>query len=209
MVLKIGAIAALVAAGISTRPQARLSPKRHRQGDSGSMIAGIGAAMTAVMFSYGGWQTSSFVAGEMRNPQRDLARGLLLGVDRCHRPLHRGRIYLRADSGPAVVGRLQNAGERRHAPGAWRKRRGLHRPRHRHLGAGLPQPGHADRTTCLFRHGRGRRLLPGAHQGQRAEPCAGRSPSSCRALPPRSSPCRAPTARSSPMSSRSISSSSV
>jgi APA family basic amino acid/polyamine antiporter len=36
--------------------------------------------MTPVMFSYGGWQTSSFVAGEMRNPQRDLARGLLLGV---------------------------------------------------------------------------------------------------------------------------------
>ncbi len=36
--------------------------------------------MTPVMFSYGGWQTSSFVAGEMRDPQRDLARGLLLGV---------------------------------------------------------------------------------------------------------------------------------
>jgi APA family basic amino acid/polyamine antiporter len=32
------------------------------------------------MYSYGGWQTSSFCAGEMRNPQRDLARGLLLGV---------------------------------------------------------------------------------------------------------------------------------
>jgi APA family basic amino acid/polyamine antiporter len=32
------------------------------------------------MFSYGGWQTSSFVAGEMRDPGRDLARGLLLGV---------------------------------------------------------------------------------------------------------------------------------
>ena len=36
--------------------------------------------MTPVMFSYGGWQTSSFVAGEMRNPQRDLGRGLLFGV---------------------------------------------------------------------------------------------------------------------------------
>ena len=36
--------------------------------------------MTPVMFSYGGWQTSSFVAGEMKNPQRDLARGLLFGV---------------------------------------------------------------------------------------------------------------------------------
>ena len=36
--------------------------------------------MTPVMFSYGGWQTSSFVAGEMRDPRRDLGRGLLLGV---------------------------------------------------------------------------------------------------------------------------------
>jgi APA family basic amino acid/polyamine antiporter len=45
-----------------------------------STVAAIGAAMTPVMFSYGGWQTSSFVAGEMRNPQRDLARGLLFGV---------------------------------------------------------------------------------------------------------------------------------
>ena len=28
-----------------------------------------------VMFAYGGWQTASFVAGEMREPRRDLARG--------------------------------------------------------------------------------------------------------------------------------------
>jgi APA family basic amino acid/polyamine antiporter len=33
-----------------------------------------------VMFAYGGWQTSSFVAGEMRDPRRDLARGVLIGV---------------------------------------------------------------------------------------------------------------------------------
>ena len=45
-----------------------------------SALAAIGAAMTPVMFSYGGWQTSSFVAGEMKEPRRDLARGLLLGV---------------------------------------------------------------------------------------------------------------------------------
>jgi APA family basic amino acid/polyamine antiporter len=32
------------------------------------------------MFAYGGWQTTSFVAGEMRDPRRDLARGVLLGV---------------------------------------------------------------------------------------------------------------------------------
>jgi APA family basic amino acid/polyamine antiporter len=44
------------------------------------MIAAIGAALTPVMFAYGGWQTSSFVAGEMRDPRRDLSRALLWGV---------------------------------------------------------------------------------------------------------------------------------
>jgi len=79
MLLKIGAIAALVLLGWWLAPAfPRSTP--HALGGSISMVAAVGAAMTPVMFSYGGWQTSSFVAGEMRNPQRDLARGLLLGV---------------------------------------------------------------------------------------------------------------------------------
>ncbi len=45
-----------------------------------SLIAAIGAAMTPVAFAYGGWQTASFVAEEMRDSRRDLSRGLLLGV---------------------------------------------------------------------------------------------------------------------------------
>jgi APA family basic amino acid/polyamine antiporter len=36
--------------------------------------------MVPVLFAYGGWQTASFVSGEMRNPGRDLPRGLLIGV---------------------------------------------------------------------------------------------------------------------------------
>jgi len=36
--------------------------------------------MVPVLFAYGGWQTSSFVSGEMKNPRRDLPRGLLIGV---------------------------------------------------------------------------------------------------------------------------------
>ncbi|HEY6047605.1 MAG TPA: amino acid permease [Sphingomicrobium sp.] len=79
MLLKIGAIAALVAAGFWLAP-ANLAPAQAASSGSASTLAAIGAAMTPVMFSYGGWQTSSFVAGEMRDPQRDLARGLLLGV---------------------------------------------------------------------------------------------------------------------------------
>ena len=36
--------------------------------------------MVPVAFAYGGWQTASFVTGEMRDPRRDLARGLVAGV---------------------------------------------------------------------------------------------------------------------------------
>src|SRR5579864_8582858 len=79
MVLKILAIAALVLAGLLFAPAASTRSALEIPG-SGSNLAAIGAAMTPVMFSYGGWQTSSFVAGEMRDPRRDLARGLLLGV---------------------------------------------------------------------------------------------------------------------------------
>jgi APA family basic amino acid/polyamine antiporter len=33
-----------------------------------------------VLFAYGGWQTSGFVMGELRRPERDMPRALLVGV---------------------------------------------------------------------------------------------------------------------------------
>ncbi|MGI8889959.1 MAG: APC family permease [Chthoniobacterales bacterium] len=47
---------------------------------SGSLLLAFGAAMTPVLFAYGGWQTSSFLGGEVRDAQRTLPRGLILGV---------------------------------------------------------------------------------------------------------------------------------
>src|SRR5208282_961598 len=44
------------------------------------LIFTFGAAMTPVLFAYGGWQTSSFLAGEVRDPRKTLPRGLVLGV---------------------------------------------------------------------------------------------------------------------------------
>jgi APA family basic amino acid/polyamine antiporter len=79
MLLKIAAIAGLVLAGLTLAPTSKGEPGPEYSG-SLSTFAAIGAAMTPVMFSYGGWQTASFVAGEMRNPGRDLGRGLLFGV---------------------------------------------------------------------------------------------------------------------------------
>lgn len=82
MVLKILAIAMLVIGGwwfAPPHPELAL-PTFGEERPSLNLLAAIGAAMTPVMFAYGGWQTASFVAGEMRDPRRDLSRALLMGV---------------------------------------------------------------------------------------------------------------------------------
>jgi APA family basic amino acid/polyamine antiporter len=75
MVLKIAAIAALIAFGLFTLPieSALTTPARDSLPD-------FGAALVPVLFAYGGWQTANFIAGEVREPGRDLPRALLLGV---------------------------------------------------------------------------------------------------------------------------------
>jgi APA family basic amino acid/polyamine antiporter len=43
-------------------------------------LTAFAAAMVPVLFSYGGSHTTTFVAGEVHEPRRNLARGLVLGV---------------------------------------------------------------------------------------------------------------------------------
>ena len=45
-----------------------------------SLAFAFGSAMTPVLFAYGGWQTSSFLGGEVRDPRKTLPRGLVLGI---------------------------------------------------------------------------------------------------------------------------------
>ena len=45
-----------------------------------NLVLAFGSAMTPVLFAYGGWQTSSFLGGEVRDPRKTLPRGLVLGV---------------------------------------------------------------------------------------------------------------------------------
>jgi APA family basic amino acid/polyamine antiporter len=44
------------------------------------LLTVFGATMVPVMFAYGGWQTANFIAGEIREPRKNLPRALLLGV---------------------------------------------------------------------------------------------------------------------------------
>ena len=97
----------------------------------------FGAALVPVLFAYGGWQTSGFVAGEVRDPERDLPRGLLIGVAGVV------VLYLAVNFvclrvlGPAGSPR-PHAGVRRHAARARRARRAADRARDRDLDARLP-----------------------------------------------------------------------
>lgn len=75
MLVKVAAILAVIAAGFAfAAPMAAASPANTVP------AAGLGAAMVPVLFAYGGWQTAAFVGGEVRQPERTLPRGMVLGV---------------------------------------------------------------------------------------------------------------------------------
>jgi APA family basic amino acid/polyamine antiporter len=81
MVLKIAAIALLVLAGflLIRAPHPMFHPVLD-QPVSFNLVTSFGAALVPVLFAYGGWQTTSFVAAEIKEPRRNLPRALLIGV---------------------------------------------------------------------------------------------------------------------------------
>jgi len=80
MLLRIAAIAGLVIFGFAVGGGSLKSEPLPAPPFSLGVLASIGSAMVPVAFAYGGWQTATFVAGEMRDARRDLSRGLLMGV---------------------------------------------------------------------------------------------------------------------------------
>ncbi|HKE56914.1 MAG TPA: amino acid permease, partial [Pyrinomonadaceae bacterium] len=83
MVLKIVAIVALIFCGLflsPSDPTAGFSTHWLDRPLTFDLITAVGLAMVPVLFAYGGWQTATFVAGEIKEPQKNLALGLILGV---------------------------------------------------------------------------------------------------------------------------------
>jgi APA family basic amino acid/polyamine antiporter len=80
MVVKLMAIATLIWFGLQIVPKPGESTSRLAATSLGYPVVAILTSLVPIMFTYGGWQTASFVSGEMRNPTRDLPRGLILGV---------------------------------------------------------------------------------------------------------------------------------
>ncbi len=77
----IGAIGVLVVASFLRGGPSQISwQPLLDQPASVNLFVAFGAAMTPVLFAYGGWQTSSFLGGEVRDARKTLPRGLILGV---------------------------------------------------------------------------------------------------------------------------------
>ena len=45
-----------------------------------NIVGGFGLALVAVLFAYDGWHTASFSTAELRDPQRTLPRGIVIGI---------------------------------------------------------------------------------------------------------------------------------
>jgi basic amino acid/polyamine antiporter, APA family len=77
MVMKIVAIAGLVIFGLLFAGKHENAPATI---NSNWSLPAFGAAMVPVLFAIGGWQTSCFLASEVKEPKKNLPRGLLMGV---------------------------------------------------------------------------------------------------------------------------------
>jgi APA family basic amino acid/polyamine antiporter len=80
MVLKIVAIAALVVCGFALAEKSAMTSELLDRPPSMDLLTAFGAALVPVIFAYGGWQTATFLAGEIKEPRKNLPRGLILGV---------------------------------------------------------------------------------------------------------------------------------
>ncbi|MEJ0045056.1 MAG: amino acid permease [Rhodospirillales bacterium] len=170
-VLKIAAIAALIVAGLWLSPRAAVPPAAPPQAPLDTARA-FGAAMIPVVFSYGGWQTANYVAGEMKDAGRNLARALLVGVSAVIALYLLVNLACLRSLGVAALGKDADAGIGCAASRGGPARRQGGRGRHRPLRARLSEPGLADRAEGFVRDGTGWFVFSPGRRGRRREPRA-------------------------------------
>jgi APA family basic amino acid/polyamine antiporter len=76
-VLKLAALATLIGVGVAVGVPA---PREALPAAGSGGFRAFGAALVPVLFTYGGWQQTNFIAEEIVEPERTLPRALVLGV---------------------------------------------------------------------------------------------------------------------------------
>lgn len=77
-VLKLSAIAALVVAAFIAPAHAVVAAPVPLA--NGAVVLALGAALVPVLFAFGGWQQTNFIAEELIDVERNLPRALIIGV---------------------------------------------------------------------------------------------------------------------------------
>lgn len=79
--LKLGALAFLIVVGLMfTGTAASMTTTAPVATAPGNLLLAIAAALVPVLFAYGGWQQTNFIAEEIVEPRRNLPRALVAGV---------------------------------------------------------------------------------------------------------------------------------
>ena len=148
--LKLVAVGVVIAAGLGragTRPGfgggAAWWPDA---AGTGPGVLAMGAALRYAFFAYSGWEGATYVAEEVRDPERNLPRSILLGIS--------GVMVLYLAANAAYLNQLSVGPGRRREVGG--RRRHARRPRHRRR--------RADRRRRGAEHLR-QRQRPGPGQG--------------------------------------------
>ena len=79
-ILKLAALAGLIIAGLVAAPHPAAAADGTAPHAAGSLFLAVAAALVPVLFAYGGWQQTNFIAEELVDPKRNLPRALVLGV---------------------------------------------------------------------------------------------------------------------------------
>jgi basic amino acid/polyamine antiporter, APA family len=79
-VVKIGSLLGLIALGLLAPAPAHAASAAPAATASAGLLAAFGVAMISVLWSYDGWYGVTLVGGEMKRPDRDVPRGLLVGT---------------------------------------------------------------------------------------------------------------------------------
>ncbi|MFA5860777.1 MAG: amino acid permease [Candidatus Thermoplasmatota archaeon] len=84
MVLKLGALALLIIGGIAVLgdgiPRLASTPLFPARATTSGVLSAFGLALIPVFFAYDGWVNSTQVAEEVRDPERNVPRSLILGT---------------------------------------------------------------------------------------------------------------------------------
>jgi len=78
--LKIIGIMIIIATGIFFGDASLSFSNLGFKATSGAGLSAFGVALTGVLFSYGGWQHASFLAGETKNPSRNVPVAMITGA---------------------------------------------------------------------------------------------------------------------------------